>query len=569
MLPIKRTIICCFSAIFILLFINCIAIAEDFSGTWYGKYFVKNAGPYTTNFVLSQSGSTITGSYTTSSGLTGTISGSALDNTISFSIEEPGVCEGVISGTGILHGEVLILSINKTNCPELMTFSGAATRNHVDTNRWVNAIKRKYVAHNNFIEGEIWSHVDDPQSPVVKTIKSARFITPLGEIIPMELDNEDGRWEADRECGQASLLSSRFPDGVYGFDMIFEDNTKGAEFVTLSGDYPDEYPIITYPSNNSVIDETADLNITWNPASSSVTGLYYSTEDSDSADLSGHLPSTATGVTIPANTYSNSSRCAFHISFDRHKPVSRCNKIKSTEIEFYTDINFAEHHQLLLLKSKSPNGEISGVLTAEIYGNNIKSVTISKDSGGENIALIQDSNKNKWGIVVIDTLPNIISRFPDGNYIFEVIFNDDSTITRSVTMDDDFPVAYPLFHSPEHGQTLSRKSNFKIFWDMYADNDSQGRYIMLQVDEIDSINSLLGTNDQGNDINGTFVMNNFFLPETTEVTLTPGMLPSKGALRIMLIFINFGSDYSGKGSLSWINIKAGNANTVPLLLLLN
>ena len=245
MIAIKRAIVCFFSSIFILLFINCIAVAEDFSGTWYGKYFVKNAGPYTTNFELSQSGSIITGSYTTSTGLTGTISGSALDNTINFSIEEPSVCEGVIFGVGILQGEVLILSINETNCPELKTFSGAATRNHVATNRWVNAIKRKYVANNNFIEGEIWCHVDDPQSPVVKTIKSARFITPLGEIIPMELDNEDGRWEAYRECGQASLLSSRFPDGVYGFDMIFEDDTKGAEFVTLSGDYPDEYPIIT------------------------------------------------------------------------------------------------------------------------------------------------------------------------------------------------------------------------------------------------------------------------------------------------------------------------------------
>lgn len=80
------------------------------SGTWDAD-IAPNAGPaFTAVFTLSQSGTQVTGTFTTSQSLGGTASGTVAGATFTFALKENAPCSGSYSGTGTISGGATKLS---------------------------------------------------------------------------------------------------------------------------------------------------------------------------------------------------------------------------------------------------------------------------------------------------------------------------------------------------------------------------------------------------------------------------------------------------------------------------
>jgi hypothetical protein len=87
----------------------------DATGTWRGTYVSSVVGAQTATLTVIQLGRGITGTYSTSSGALGNVSGSVSSNTATFTIfvTNPG-CSGSFTGTGV---------INATVTPNTMAFT--------------------------------------------------------------------------------------------------------------------------------------------------------------------------------------------------------------------------------------------------------------------------------------------------------------------------------------------------------------------------------------------------------------------------------------------------------------
>ncbi len=73
------------------------------TGTWHGSYNSTVFGTQTMTLNIQQNGAALTGTYSSSTGATGTISGTVSDNTASFTITvTTSGCSGNFDGTGII-----------------------------------------------------------------------------------------------------------------------------------------------------------------------------------------------------------------------------------------------------------------------------------------------------------------------------------------------------------------------------------------------------------------------------------------------------------------------------------
>jgi len=77
---------------------------SDVSGTWSGSYNSSRFGAQTMTLNLQQNGGSVTGTYSSSTGALGTVSGSVSGNTatVTITVTTPG-CSGTFSGTSILN----------------------------------------------------------------------------------------------------------------------------------------------------------------------------------------------------------------------------------------------------------------------------------------------------------------------------------------------------------------------------------------------------------------------------------------------------------------------------------
>ena len=75
----------------------------DVTGRWVGPYNSSVFGSQTASVIVQQVGATVTGTYSSSTGALGTVSGSVSSDTLSFTITvtTPG-CSGSSTGTGIV-----------------------------------------------------------------------------------------------------------------------------------------------------------------------------------------------------------------------------------------------------------------------------------------------------------------------------------------------------------------------------------------------------------------------------------------------------------------------------------
>jgi hypothetical protein len=78
--------------------------AVDVTGTWSGPYNSSVFGSRSMTMNLQQIGGSVTGTYSSSTGALGTVSGSVSDNTMSgtITVTTPG-CSGSFNGTGIVN----------------------------------------------------------------------------------------------------------------------------------------------------------------------------------------------------------------------------------------------------------------------------------------------------------------------------------------------------------------------------------------------------------------------------------------------------------------------------------
>ncbi len=106
----------------------------DISGVWEGSFTSNAAGTVTMTLRLNQNGDNVTGDYSVSNGVHGTISGTA---TTTFNATLTPVntgCQGTATGTGVVSSECLgLVCVNQMNFTYTGTFSGESSCAGVET----------------------------------------------------------------------------------------------------------------------------------------------------------------------------------------------------------------------------------------------------------------------------------------------------------------------------------------------------------------------------------------------------------------------------------------------------
>lgn len=524
----------------------------DLTGSWKGSYHVSSTRLGTLDFDLVQRGKKLEGTILDGGEVVTTFNGDVSANVITFSLEHPETCHGIIAGSGVVQGEILTWRVESAECSWLLEAQGAATRKPYATGRWINGIQTKTITGNQ-VEGGIWCQVSDPAG---KQIRMATVVTPRHEEFGLEHDENEGRWATYITSGPASFLNHVFPDGVYGFNLIFEDNSRGAAFVTLTGDYPDEFPLITSPAASAVVDETKELSVTWATPSSSVTSVYWKIMAGANEESDGHLPASATQLSIPPNTYGNKEMAVVSISYNRKVLGVFSNKIKETEHLFFTTKNWSGHPRMVVGKVVSPEGEHSGFLQTELMGRSIKAVALKGGREKEGVSLSKRS-ENVWGFIMSDSLENITARFPNGIYRMEVTYTDQSKENIELLLAGEIPEKVPLIITPKHGLKMDREKSFGLVWDAFDDQFSgYNRLTMLRMLGVDGPDAPI-VSSPAQDLTGK-TLGDVFFSSTVDDTILPGsIIPSKGYLRMLLLFVDMSSSSdgsTGKGTGSWIDV---------------
>ena len=107
----------------------------NITGTWYGTFSYQsciNSSCYsetiTVTFTIVQSGNTVTGTFSTSTGGTGSISGTVEGNTFNFTLSETHPCIATLNGTGTISGNTIDYNLSGIVCNESISGSGTVTK---------------------------------------------------------------------------------------------------------------------------------------------------------------------------------------------------------------------------------------------------------------------------------------------------------------------------------------------------------------------------------------------------------------------------------------------------------
>jgi hypothetical protein len=87
------------------------------TGTWSGSFYTNLVTSATITFTLIQSGTTVTGTYTSSSRASGSVNGTISASTIIFTLTQTTAsCPGTFSGTATVSGNTMTFTFSGHDC---------------------------------------------------------------------------------------------------------------------------------------------------------------------------------------------------------------------------------------------------------------------------------------------------------------------------------------------------------------------------------------------------------------------------------------------------------------------
>lgn len=461
--------------------------AADFSGTWYGPYFYNEdayglQGSLTVS--ITQTGNAISGTYVSSSGDTGKLSGQATGDQLTVDMESPAgpfMARGTFAAK--LHRDVLVWEgIGYLN-DSTGTVSGALTRN------WVkNVSHRLGVFKNNFPSGVMWGHVlASISEPTGQTIDSVVMVTPhLDEFPVNEWDADDNRYEGGYSF-DVTNVEIAYPNGVYAFSILFKDGTRGACFSCLSGGFSDQIPEILTPLPDTEVDETQPLPVAWNlwlsPGVFSNVAIYFDIDHFQS------LSKEATEYALPANTLPDNYLEIFKVGFSRESGY-----FGGKSVESFSYIRTTSHklqgYRFAKVKIKLPSGEFAGGVVIGMDASGVTNATLIPPAGAAGASIALDHGEEQFenweGWARYATISELETRYPDGSYILRINYADGARDDITLNMTGSYPSAVPDITQPVNMFHLDWWRGFSAQWTEWPLFNTAGNFIVSFLNTLDT-----------------------------------------------------------------------------------
>jgi len=502
----------------------------DLAGDWTGVYHTTVLGYQLADLVIEQTGNHITSTYNTSTGVSGAVVGVIDGSELYLFITQAAPCEGAFTGTAQLRDETLTFSGTGSDCAGDVEITGVFTQNDIEADPWVNLNKIKNPSGP--VEGSFWARVNLPD------IQSVSVITPTFEQYPLFWDTEDERWVTSVSDFPGVQLSQRFPDGIYYFDILFNDDSRGFDATIVTGTFPEVFPNISYPVHAGSIDETKDLTIRWDKWQYPGFGIWLSVD----GILDVGLPGNATEYLIPAYTLDDETIYEIWLAFNNSSGFPS-NKGMVSTINFWTGDGPLVYLGVEVYHTMSPAAEPGVLFHASAINPDITEARVSTPLQ-EPFALTPEGDGQTWSIRVMDSDE---ARFPDGVYSFDIDLHQRSSKDYTVTLSGDFPAQFPNITSPDNLATLDASQVINIQWDPWSPDPQEDTFVYLLIEEIDAV-----PGDWSLAPDGTRVWYYEGGPSVSGTSIPESFLPAGSTFQLIALF---GSDFGSagtKGTISWI-----------------
>lgn len=454
------------------------ANAADFSGTWQGPYYYNQetyGHPESLTVTIIQTSNSITGTFASSTGDTGSFSGQAYTDHFVGSWERP-VGPFTTRGNFLarLQNDVLVWEGIGYLTGDTGTISGALTKNWVtNASHWLTVTKNHYPSGS--AKGGMWCSLSEPSG---KPVSSAVLVTPhCNPVYVNRWDAKENRYEGSYEYDVANVYNA-YPNGIYTFSIQFQDGSKGACFSMLSGSFSAQVPEITTPLPNTEFNESLTLPITWNPWTNP--GIFNDILIYFDIDHLQSFPNNQTGYELPPNTIPDNHLESFKVSFNRPSGY-----YTNKGVESYSYIRTANHkvddHWCCKIKVKLPSGAFAGAFIVGMDVSGITGATLIPPAGaaGSVIHLSQGEEKMvKWeGGARFAAFADLEAAYPDGIYILRVNYTDATQEDIPINLNGDYPSEIPAISQPVHLSHLNWWEGFPASWSAWSQSNITGNFI--------------------------------------------------------------------------------------------
>jgi hypothetical protein len=454
------------------------ADAGDFSGTWQGPYYYNQEAygpPGSLTVIITQTEDSISGTFVSSSGDTGSFTGKAYAEHFIGSWERP-VGPFTTRGNFLarLKNNVLVWEGIGYLIQDTGTISGALTRNWVlNTSHWLSVTKDHFQF--GYVKGDIWCAVSEPQG---KVIKSAVLVTPRCNAIPVNgWNSEDKRYHGGYSF-DVSNVENAYPNGIYSFSMEFQNGSKGACFSMLSGSFSNEVPVIKAPLPDTEIDESLPLSVNWNawtnPQVFNDIVVYFD------VDHLGNLSSSQTTYELTAHTIPDNYLETFKVGFNRSSGYYANNGVESHSYIRTASLK-VDDYWCTKLKIMLPNGTFGGAIIVGMDVSGITGATLIPPAGaaGAKIQLIQsEKHPQEWkGDAKFAVFADLEAMYPDGVYTLRINHTDTSHENITFNLSGDYPSEIPAISQPAHLSHLNGWEGFSANWTAWSAFSTPGNFI--------------------------------------------------------------------------------------------
>lgn len=324
-----------------------------------------------------------------------------------------------------------------------------------------------------FYQYEVWASGDD--------IAAGSLISPNGDSYVLS-NAGGGYWTATGLEDSATALESRFVPGDYDVDLRHTNGALTTRRFTVwtPPTWPSEFPTVTVPGNNTQIDVTQPVTLSWDAWSAPGAGAeLYLSVDWEKGFYERWLATTAVSHDLDANTLSSDDAYSMSVWF-RHRESLHFDFNKVTSLITYSGEvpNETSKGAVRLTRSQDVDGNVTGYAgVASIDCRLASSVLLElPDNSALTLAATKDSGQGwyTWSVeYAAATLAALEDRFPDGVYTFVVTYIDGTSSEATATLEGDWPASYPEFTSTQVSERVIAPDEKQTFtWRRWSGGDS-------------------------------------------------------------------------------------------------
>lgn len=505
------------------------AAAVDLTGTWEGGYHTMTAGYHSATANLVQTGSAVSGTYTSTSGLEGNLTGTLTEEALEFTIAHTGNCEGFFYGTAVLKGEILYVDMGGTDCilkqPEAFT---AVLAENFDDSFSPLVVVSKERHGDGHLTGSFWCSLNHTTPESIETVSVA---SPGGLEIDMEFDEDEARWEGYLGELDADKIDTLFPNGIYVFKIEYHDGTTATAGAVHDAEYPSFYPVITTPVHGALVDPSRDLTVVWEAADASVDGIGIDIGDESVTDYSR----TVTEHTQPADMIEDDTRYDIWLSFSQDSPYyfpgKNFGQKKLASLPYFFTGSRLVESWLGLIKVQAPSGDSGMVFISHLESAGVSSASLTI-AGGESLPFVYDAYERGWIVEELATEAQAAARFPEGNYALAVDFTTGPSEQRTIYLGGSAPQVMPAVISPANRAVVDKGAPaLDIRWSPWPGGAG---IVSVEIEKIDAIPP-----DNGFDADyQEKVWEGFFDPDVTQASVPMQLLDPASAFQLAVMFVN-------------------------------